>query len=482
MNAAQPALSYPRSFLSLLVAGFLAVSLPLAAALLYSAWNTERLAAQARNAVFNASQAARGSRSLVNRINSIERVAQQYVVHADEELAADYARIHRSFKIVSGELALLPLDAEQLVALNRTVEQEQRLYELLTSGGDARPDSKEVSRLAGHLAESAYEVLAISYLVADREVEDLRQSADGVRQQAVSLLFITIAVALALALTRVIARPIRQLDASIRRLGSADFARPIRVDGPQDLQFLGERLDWLRRRLTELDEQKNRFLRHVSHELKTPLAVLREGVELLRDEVGGPLAPAQRKVVGILRDNSLRLQRMIEELLDYQRALHDAANLDLSELALDGLLREVAGAHLLEADARHQVVVLDLPAIRVEGDAEKLRTVFDNLLGNALKFAPEGGAVSVRAAVQEDAVCVDVIDSGPGVPVEERESIFNTFFQGRARGAGRVAGSGLGLAIAREFVQAHGGAICAVAGGRGGHFRVTLPRYAEMPA
>ncbi len=482
MTAAQPALSYPRSFLTLLVAGFLAVALPLAGALLYSAWNTERLAAQARNAVFNAAQAARGSRSLVNRINSIERVAQQYLVLADAELAADYARIRRSFKQVSGELSKLPLDEEQLVALTRTIEQEQRLYELLTAAPRGRPDARQVGKLASGLAESAYEVLAISYLVADREVEQLRRSADGVRQQAVTLLFVTIAVALALALglTRVIARPIRQLDASIRQLGGADFARPIRVDGPQDLQYLGERLDWLRRRLTELEEQKNRFLRHVSHELKTPLASLREGAELLHDEVGGPLEPPQRKVVGILRDNSIKLQRMIEGLLDYQRALHAAASLDRSEVRLDALLREVTDAHLLEATARRQSVALEVPPLVVEGDAEKLRTVFDNLVGNALKFAPDGGAVRVVAAAESGAVHVDVIDSGPGVPAEECESIFDSFFQGRAQGAGRVAGSGLGLAIAREFVQAHGGAISVVEG-EGGHFRVVLPRHAELP-
>ena len=99
---------------------------------------------------------------------------------------------------------------------------------------------------------------------------------------------------------------------------------------------------------------------------------------------------------------------------------------------------------------------------------------------DVLKFAPDGGAVRVVAAAESGAVHVDVIDSGPGVPAEECESIFDSFFQGRAQGAGRVAGSGLGLAIAREFVQAHGGAISVVEG-EGGHFRVVLPRHAELP-
>jgi len=93
-----------------------------------------------------------------------------------------------------------------------------------------------------------------------------------------------------------------------------------------------------------------------------------------------------------------------------------------------------------------------------------------------VKFTPEGGTISVVAREQQGEATIEVIDSGPGVPSEERESIFDTFFRGRAKASGRVEGSGLGLAIAREYVEAHGGRIAVVAGGRGGHFRVTLPR------
>src|SRR5438045_7262379 len=103
-------MAYPRSFLGLLLTGFTVVALPLSGALAYSAWNTERLAEQSREAVFSASQAARASRSLVNRIGSIERLAQQIAVLEDQELLADYERIHRAFKNVSTDLTLLPLE------------------------------------------------------------------------------------------------------------------------------------------------------------------------------------------------------------------------------------------------------------------------------------------------------------------------------------------------------------------------------------
>src|SRR5947208_1600888 len=126
-------MSYPRSFLGLLLAGFTLVMLPLVGALAYSAWNTERLAGQSRTAVFNASQAARASRSLVERIGSIERLAQQVAVLEDPELLAGYARVHRSFRQLADEIGTLPIDGAQGGALKRAVDDEQALYDLLTT-------------------------------------------------------------------------------------------------------------------------------------------------------------------------------------------------------------------------------------------------------------------------------------------------------------------------------------------------------------
>src|SRR5687767_8246006 len=472
---------YPRSFLGLLLAGFTLVILPLDAPLAYSAWHTERLAGKSRTAVFNASQAARASRSLVDRIAAIERVAQQMALLNDPELALDYARVHRAFKQLAGEIEQLPLDEAQAHALRVTVEREQNLYELLTGIPRPRLDSQAVGERVDALIDSARDVLAINNRVVDREVERLRASAEQVQRNIILLLIFSTAIALtiALALTRYIARPITEIDAAIRQLGGADFSRPISVRGPEDLRYLGRRLDWLRRRLDEFETQKNRFLRHVSHELKTPLTALREGAELLNDQVAGPLAPPQRQVVGIMRDNSVKLQRLIEELLDYQRALHAAALLEVKPLQLDELVEEAAQAHELAAQAKGLRLLIDSQSAMVEADPEKLRSIVDNLISNAVKFTPSGGTITVRARAQAGEAVIEVLDTGPGVPAEERESIFNLFFRGRTKadsGPGGIKGSGLGLAIARELVEAHGGQIAVVAGGAGGHFRVTLPR------
>jgi len=140
------------------------------------------------------------------------------------------------------------------------------------------------------------------------------------------------------------------------------------------------------------------------------------------------------------------------------------------------VVQEAAQSHELAAQAKGLRVAIDAEPATLEADPDKLRSIFDNLIGNAIKFTPAGGSVSVLARLSGDQTLIDVIDSGPGVPAEEREAIFDSFFRGTARAGARVEGSGLGLAIVREFVEAHGGKISVLAEARGGHFRVALPR------
>ena len=168
-----------------------------------------------------------------------------------------------------------------------------------------------------------------------------------------------------------------------------------------------------------------------------------------------------------MRDNSVKLQRLIEELLDYQRALHAAASLEMKTVMLDEMVAEAARAHELAARSKGLRLALEAQASTlVEADPDKLRSVLDNLISNAVKFTPAGGSITVRARAMAGEAVIEVIDSGPGIPVEERESIFDLFFRGRTKAEQRpVKGSGLGLAIARELVEAHGGRIAVVGEG-----------------
>ena len=469
---------YPKSFLKLLLLAFGVVALPLVLGLLDAAVYVDRLTGESRAAVAQAAQAARASRMLMEQVTGLERVVRQYHVLGDAELQGDYKRVRSGFKATTSELSLLPLDEAQLHELNRTIDKEQALYALLNLLPATPQDRRALIEGYVTLSELTRGVLRIGNELIDREIDRMRQGAEEARRVLWRQLLATIAlgVLIALGVTYLVAQPIRQLDQAIRQLGSGTFRGEIRVRGPADLEYLGSRLDWLRGRLAELEQQKRLFLRHVSHELKTPLTSLREGSELLAEGAAGPLSARQGEIVAILQNKSAQLQRLIEDLLDYHRAQESIGRLELGPVRLDQVVSQVLDEHRLQAQARGLRTELRLDLVTLNADADKLRVVVDNLVSNAIKYSPEGGTISLALAGGKAKVTLDVIDSGPGIPPEDQERIFDWFFRGEHGHHGRVLGSGLGLAIAREFVIAHRGRIEVVnEGAAGAHFRVTLP-------
>jgi two-component system sensor histidine kinase GlrK len=276
--------------------------------------------------------------------------------------------------------------------------------------------------------------------------------------------------------TVLLVRPIRQIDRAISQLGKGTFSRPIAVRGPTDLVDLGQQLEWLRIRLLELAQERNRFLRHMSHELKTPLANIREGTELLMDGAVGELDSAQREVATILRDNGIKLQQLIENLLSFSAWQARHAGLEISEFRLRPLIKSALETHQLALLAQRAHLDLKVQDVQLRADRAKLKLILDNLLSNALKYSPRGGTIHIHARADKEVLVLDVADTGPGISQEERSAIFEAFYSGRAPTAGHLKGTGIGLSVVSEFVQAHGGSIQIVDGTfSGAHFCVRLP-------
>ena len=273
-----------------------------------------------------------------------------------------------------------------------------------------------------------------------------------------------------------VGRPMRQVDRAIRELGEGDFSRPITVSGPNDIETLGRQLEWLRHRLKESTDEKNKFLRHMSHELKTPLANIREGTELLLDGSVGELDHQQQEVTSILRDNGVKLQKLIENLLTFSAWQTQTASLELAEFELKPMVFGVLSQHRLPISNKKIKLNLKIAAIKVLADEGKLKLVLENLLSNAIKFTPNDGTIQVSAEMQGAELVIDVADNGPGVHPEDGERIFEAFYQGRRPQGGPVGGTGIGLSVVAECIQAHGGSVSIVRGiHTGAHFQVRLP-------
>ena len=235
-------------------------------------------------------------------------------------------------------------------------------------------------------------------------------------------------------------------------------------------------------RLSELESERARVLRHLSHELKTPLAALREGISLLQDGVAGPLTTPQQEVVSILANNTRLLQQQIAELLDYHATVLDASRLQLRHVDLRGLVDSVVEAQRLQLQTQSQQVRVECSAGAVLLDPDKMRVALGNLLSNAIAFTPPGGEIvfhiSRGASVGKpgsERLFIDCIDSGPGVAEADAAKIFDPFVQGRRRPASGAGGSGVGLSIVREVAMIHGGQVSLVTCAQGAHFRMELP-------
>jgi two-component system sensor histidine kinase GlrK len=464
------------SFRQVLLVAFLLIAGLLAAASLGGLFTLERLMAQSRAATERALLVSADARTLAERSVSMERSARQYMVLDDPALRRSYEQaaadaVHLVDEMLAHQLSP-GLGAQwkaQAAAISALLAGPKSSLRTLGQSLDAR--FRQIDRLNAAIADDVRRGNEERTEALQAQLEDGRASVG--RQVAGA---IALAALLALGFGVWLTRPLKRLEHAIVVLGENRLDEAVDVRGPSDLRSLGQRLEWLRLRLRELDEDKSRFLRHVSHELKTPLAALREGVALLEDEVAGPLTPDQREIARILGTNAVTLQTQIETLLRFNAAAFEARQLARRRTELRPLLRELVEQQRLQWQARQLVVEVtgDAPAIDV--DPDKLGAALGNLLSNAIRFSPPGGRVDLRLAAGPGRVVIDIADQGPGVSPSDRERIFEPFYRGEIQPEGAVRGSGIGLSIVREYVGAHGGRVDLLdLGVPGAHFRIELP-------
>jgi two-component system sensor histidine kinase GlrK len=470
-------ISYPRSFLSLLVLGFSIVVAPLLFALFSNAVAFERLASISEDAVHSAVKIAQASRSLAGRVAALERASRQYAVAGEKTFLEAYEGHRRIFVEQHARLSSMALSEEQRSELDAIGRQANAIHQFLERTGPTPALPAYLAREFGALMDRTQQLVTQGDQVIDDGIEQLRAKAVQSRNSVFWLMIALIPTAVLLIawFTYLIARPISQVSAGIQGLGQGHFATPIRIEGPGDLVRLGEQLDWLRERLVTLEAQKTRFLQLISHELKTPLTALREGSDLLSSGVVGNLNAEQREIARILQHNSIELRKLIEGLLNYSAVHAQTSYLDARMVPLNELARRVIEDRKLAIVSKGIRIELAAENVAAYCDEDKIRVVLDNLLSNAVKYSPHNGLISFRLYKDQGDAVFEVADEGPGIPVPEREKVFEAFYKGVDPPVAAVKGSGLGLSIVKEYVTLHSGRI-EILEGPGAHFRIRLPR------
>jgi len=466
----------PRSLSGLILLGFAAVALPLLFGTINAALEMRNLSTASERLVVNGVAATQYTQAIVRQVSSLERTARLYQILRRAGLLETFQQNHQLLITTLDGLEKLPGDPDRAVVIERM----RAATTAIERGLAARaPDEvNDALRQFTQLSKDAGQLSTLASRQTDRELKELRAESNRASRRILwqSAALVPVTLGLMLVFTVFLGRPIRQIDRAIGDIGHGRLNEPVAVQGPTDLRALGRQLEWLRVRLTEIADERNRFLRHMSHELKTPLANIREGTELLLEGAVGPLTSEQREVGGILRDNSVQLQRLIENLLSYSEWQTRRVGPDLTEVRLSPLVASAIETYQLPINARHLRLETQVDDVVLNADRAKLRLILDNLISNAVKFTPDGGTITVRGHFEGRDLLIEVADTGPGIPPEERARIFEAFYQGTRPHGGLVPGTGIGLSVVQEFVQAHGGAVEVVDGEfPGAHFRVRLP-------
>jgi signal transduction histidine kinase len=323
------------------------------------------------------------------------------------------------------------------------------------------------------------------YTARETTIERIRSALVGA-----GLLALIASVVLGALAARRLTQPISRLRRVAGRLAQGELDERVGASGVLEIDELGQQFnvmaDQLAGTLRMLEADRDRlreFVADVSHELRTPVAALRMYTELQRD---GQVDEATRaEFLERSAEQIRRLEWMSTNLLDLSRIDAGIFPLDIRGGDLRDPIRSVVEAQSELAERRQMSLLSEVPATPVElrFDRERIVQLLTNLVGNALKFTPEGGDVRITLTDEPAMATIEVRDTGPGIPPDELPRIFDRFYRGTNTGEARASGSGLGLAIVRSIVEMHGGTIdVASVIGEGTVFRIALPRAPTLPS
>lgn len=441
------------SIKTLTLLGFSLVALPLVFAFLYSTHQVNNLSRQGTAAILNVADLVDSNRAISQIQAKVERFASQYAVLKETDLLINFQQQAQLLTATTqGRLQpftdpmLLELSEQylqQLTIINRLITQPIEPLKLEQVQGEFRQLSQYYQQLAVRTNE-----------LVNSQAQDIKRSTANIEQaMSLSLLSIPIALTIAVFFIILIVKPLKGLQPQIKQLARGKFQSPIELKGSTEMVEIADALEFMRSRLLELELQKSSFIRHISHELKTPLAAIREGTELIYDNSVGELNQAQKEITDIIRTSVYRLQRLIEDLLDFNIVLDSTSLQDAQLFDVEKLLNDTIELRRLDLNRKKlQVDVSTLP-IKLYSNKRQLEVVIDNLLSNAIKFSPASSVIKVETLKEHDDLLLRITDQGPGIPKNAFDDIFSAFYQGKSDHNSPIKSSGLGLTIVKELLM-----------------------------
>lgn len=460
-----------------LVAATLLAVLPLVIAIAYAAWSLSLQTHAQHERVLAMAALNHLDVAVSEQLKDLERSARQYQLLGEPRFAELFHQKLEQLRANLDRLVRMPEAGEASVTLAALVGLMSSAGEHLVAGASHPARAQQVDGLLQRSYELSAELGSQIESAMQQSLAEGEEQFNAVvaRLTLIGFLAVPGTVLLVAIGCLTISVPLRRLATAIHDLGLRRWQEPVSIRGPVDFVELGERLEWMRRELLTSEQHKQNFLRHITHELKSPLSAVMEAGALLAERIPGELTAAQQRVLEILQDNAESLQELIQQLLDYNAVTH---GVERRVECVDVAARSAAQKARYEALAREQEIRWCLPptSLPIKTDSLMLDMVLGNLVSNTFHFSPPGGEIRFDWGQDGHRWWWSVSDQGPGVPELERASIFEPFVQGRARRRGPLKGSGIGLAIVDECLRAMKGRVeISTPVGGGSCFRIECP-------
>ena len=465
------------------LASFVIVTLPLVFAIIYAVLAVSSYTDQSQQTLFQTVKVTESSRIILERLISMERSIRQFQVLEEPELFKSYQKHRLKFLNVVEILKTTGLDQSLTKKLQVLLENENQFYQdIIIQSKDSKLKLEKTHLKAfDPLTKQARTLISEGEKKLGIEAAALSKIAKQVRINLIYSALASIPLALLLGFTFVhlLTRPIKNIGQAIRNLGEVGFDQAIAIKGPKDLTELGKHLEWLRQKLNQLESGKQQFIRNISHELKTPLATLKEGTDLLAENVVGELNTEQQDIIQLMKMGNITINDLVENLLEYQRALSTQVDLNVSTFELAPLIDRILNEYQLPLRTKNITVKSNLSIVKIMADYDKLKIIVSNLFSNALKFSPQDGTIGLSLYSHNNVIMLIIEDQGPGIPKDIQPLIFKDFYQGSSPLAWKIKGSGLGLALVKYYLEAHNGLIDLLPANNdycGARFSLLLPK------
>ena len=475
------------SIFARLIISYLVLFSALAGISVYFIYHLDQFNQVTRSIILDDTSILEYSNQLSDTLLAEFRNDRKFVVLKDEKLYENYLKAGDEFNQLLDD-ALTKTNSEEIRQFFHIISVQHKNFMGLVNTereliNTAKPYSthwyaEEKKKIVDNIIKQLKNTRETSELDVFEKIVDLSESGDAAKNVSIIIAIVALSACLIIAfiITRSIKKPLDMMKAKTIDISQGNLKGDLDIISPPVMAELASAINLMCHKLQEVDDMKSDFFADMSHELRTPLTSIKEGTAMLLEGLGGEISEKQRRILSIVVQESNRLIKLVNSLLDLSKMEAGMLKYQFEPTELSELVKTSLDSLTPLAAAKNITIYNNVrTSLSVRADQARMLQVFRNIIGNAIKFTHEKGTITIEENVRGNTVEIKVQDNGIGIPQEDIERIFLKFEQVTPAKGERIKGTGFGLATVRQIILAHGGKVWATSQpGQGSTFYIAL--------